>query len=39
MEGKEKELADSEWQSVHYFMKKIVPVYLRSLDELELPLA
>ena len=31
------ELSASELPAVQYFMEKIVPVYLKSLDELELP--
>ena len=38
MESKEEELKKSDIPAVHYFMEKIVPVYLRSLDELELPM-
>lgn len=37
MEGKLSELFASELPAVQYFMEKIVPVYLKSLDELELP--
>ncbi|MBQ3490805.1 MAG: 5'-deoxynucleotidase [Clostridia bacterium] len=39
MEGKKKELEDSVLPSVSYFMENIIPVYARSLDELELPFA
>ena len=37
MEGKLAELSASELPAVQYFMEKIGPVYLKSLDELELP--
>ncbi len=37
MAGKVEELSDSPMFSVRYFMDNIVPVYARSLDELELP--
>ena len=37
MEGKLSELSASELPAVRYFMENIVPVYLKSLDELELP--
>ena len=37
MEGKLSELSASSLPAVQYFMEKIVPVYLKSLDELELP--
>ena len=37
MEGKLSELSASELPAVGYFMENIVPVYLKSLDELELP--
>lgn len=37
MEGKLAELSVSELPAVAYFMENIVPVYLKSLDELELP--
>ncbi len=37
MEGKFSELSLSDLPAVHYFMEKIVPVYGKSLDELELP--
>ena len=37
MEGKLAELSASPLPAVQYFMEKIVPVYLKSLDELELP--
>jgi 5'-deoxynucleotidase len=37
MEGKLAELSASTLPAVGYFMENIVPVYLKSLDELELP--
>ncbi len=37
MEGKLSELSASDLPAVGYFMENIVPVYLKSLDELELP--
>lgn len=37
MEGKLAELSASDLPAVQCFMENIVPVYLRSLDELELP--
>ncbi len=37
MEGKFRELSASPLPAVAYFMENIVPVYTRSLDELELP--
>jgi 5'-deoxynucleotidase len=37
MEGKLYELSASDLPAVGYFMENIVPVYLKSLDELELP--
>ncbi len=37
MEGKEAELSASSLPAVAYFMENIVPVYRKSLDELELP--
>ena len=37
MESKLAELSVSPLPAVQYFMENIVPVYLRSLDELELP--
>lgn len=37
MEGKKAELSACGLPSVQYFMEHIVPVYSRSLDELELP--
>ena len=37
MEGKLSELSESTLPAVQYFMEKIVPVYMKSLDELELP--
>ncbi len=39
MEGKREELAASPLSAVRYFMEHIVPVYEKSLDELELPTA
>ena len=38
LESQKAELDVSPWQSVQYFMENIVPVYARSLDELELPM-
>lgn len=37
MEGKLAELSASPLSAVRYFMENIVPVYMKSLDELELP--
>ncbi len=37
MEGKLSELSASKLSAVRYFMENIVPVYRKSLDELELP--
>ena len=37
MEGKQAELCASPLACVHYFMENVLPVYTRSLDELELP--
>lgn len=37
MAGNANTLLSSPFSSVHYFMEKIIPVYSRSLDELELP--
>lgn len=37
MEGKLSELSASPLSAVRYFMENIVPVYMKSLDELELP--
>lgn len=37
MEGKKKELDQCEMPEVTFFMERIVPVYMLSLDELHLP--